>query len=194
MMYLHYKKITDILCIEDTGNLRLNTEQRMLLQDYRYRQLQQHTTQPLDIEMNEFGKPVSSQINFNHSHSQRYYALAYSRSLVNVGVDIEDFSRNVRMRALAEHCFHEEELLQWKQLGEDRSFWFQVWTIKEAVLKAHSLGIRLNLRTLNTQADPNSLQGIVEHEKIGRFYYQSFKLTDSMLTVASDECFKVQWV
>ncbi|MBF7687791.1 4'-phosphopantetheinyl transferase superfamily protein [Acinetobacter sp. EC24] len=194
MIYLMYKKITDILCIEDTGNLRLNTQQRMQLQDYRNKQLQQQLTQPLKIEINTFGKPISSQMSFNHSHSQRYYALAYSQSVLNVGVDIEDFSRNVRMKALAEHCFHEEELLMWKKLGEDRTFWFQVWTIKEAVLKAHSLGIRLNLKTLNTQAHPENLEGIVDHEKIGRFYYQSLKLEESMLTVASDKKFEIQWI
>lgn len=194
MIYLLYKKITDILCIEDTGNLRLTVLQRMQLQDYRDAQLKKYIKEPLKIEINRFGKPVSHNIQFNQSHSQRYYALVCSHSSFNVGVDIEDFSRNVRMSELAEHFFHEEEQSTWKKLGEDRTFWFQVWTIKEAVLKAHGVGIRLNLKTLNTQANPENLEGIVDHEKIGRFYYQSLKLKESMLTVASDNRFKINCI
>lgn len=194
MIYLMYKSLTDLLAIEEAGNIRLNLAQRMQLQAYRNTYLQQQIQEPLQLTINEFGKPVSPHLGFNHSHSQKYYALVYSQSVLNVGVDIEDFSRHVRMNALAEHCFHPEEILMWKKLGEDRTFWFQVWTIKEAVLKAHSLGIRLNLKELNTQAHPEKLYGTVEHEKIGCFYYQSFCLSHSMLTVAMNHKTPIQWV
>lgn len=193
MIYLQYKKITDLLNLPDQGNLRLNIEQREQLRQYRDAQLQQQCCQPLIITKNEFDKPISSQIAFNHSHSQQYYALAYSYKVKQLGVDIEDFSRNVRMQALAEHYFHVQEIETWQALNEDRAFWFKVWTIKEAVLKAHSLGIRLDLKTLNTQAHPTHMYGTVTHPKLGQFFYQNIALEHSMLTVAAEQKTALSW-
>ncbi|OUY08751.1 4'-phosphopantetheinyl transferase family protein [Acinetobacter populi] len=136
---------------------------------------------------NAYGKPVSlmpAKLYFNHSHSQKYYALAYSEDVQDLGIDIEDFSRHVRMHALAQHAFHPDEFISWQATGFDRAFWFKIWTIKEAVLKAHGLGIRLSLKELNSRAHPSWDFGMVDHSELGQFTYQCLQLPDSMLTVA----------
>lgn len=132
------------------------------------------------------GKPYlkNQVLAFNHSHSQQHYALVSSVQHAHVGVDVEDLNRRVRMDALAQHAFHPEEYATWKALDEDRHYWFKVWTTKEAVLKAHGLGIRLSLNELNTQVHPTQDTGQIEHVLLGKVAYQNFVLNQVMLTVA----------
>lgn len=140
-----------------------------------------------EIEHTEFGKPYLKQqpeLHFNYSHSQHYFALAVSRSVRDVGVDLEDLNRKVRFEALAVHAFHPDEYQQWKASGEDSEYWFKVWTTKEAVLKASGLGIRINLNELNTHVHPHQDGGRCEHPSIGVYAYQNYCIGDCMLTVA----------
>lgn len=135
----------------------------------------------------EFGKPYlkqDSHFYFNHSHSQRHYVMAHSHQVPDLGVDIEDLDRNVRFEALAKHAFHKQELNAWQSSGFDPEYWFKVWTLKEAVLKASGLGIRINLNELNTQAHPQMNGGMCNHPAIGTFAYQNYVLPHAMLSVA----------
>lgn len=134
-----------------------------------------------------FGKPYLNDypdFSFNHSHSQNFYALATSKQVQNLGIDIEELNRKVRFEALAQHAFHPEELKNWQVLDYDPEYWFKVWTTKEAVLKASGLGIRINLNELNTNIHPEQNGGRCEHPEIGIYAYQNYTLAGCMLTVA----------
>ena len=141
-----------------------------------------------------FGKPYLNDypdFSFNHSHSQNFYALATSKQVQNLGIDIEELNRKVRFEALAQHAFHPEELKYWKMLAYDPEYWFKVWTTKEAVLKASGLGIRINLNELNTNLHPEQNGGRCEHPEIGVYAYQNYSVAGCMLTVAwqsEDSC------
>ena len=140
-----------------------------------------------DVVRTTFGKPylhTHPDFNFNHSHSQNFYALATSNNVQNLGIDIEELSRKVRFEAMAQHTFHPEELKQWQALDYDSEYWFKVWTTKEAVLKASGLGIRINLNELNTQIHPDQNGGRCEHPEIGVYVYQNYNMAGCMLTVA----------
>ena len=102
----------------------------------------------------------------------------------DLGVDIESLDRKIRFEALAQHAFHPQEYQCWKALGEDINYWFKVWTTKEALLKAHGMGIRLDLNTLNTQMHPTHDNGQIIDERLGVFAYQCFDLGHAMLSVA----------
>ncbi|AJB49449.1 MULTISPECIES: 4'-phosphopantetheinyl transferase family protein [Acinetobacter calcoaceticus/baumannii complex] len=134
----------------------------------------------------EYGKPylLDHVLHFNHSHSQQYYALALSERVKDIGIDVEELDRKVRLDSLAQHAFHPDEYATWQNLEQDREYWFKVWTAKEAVLKASGLGIRLDLNTLNTQAHPINHGGLCSHELIGTFAYQNFMSGNMILTVA----------
>ncbi|MFJ1519166.1 4'-phosphopantetheinyl transferase family protein [Acinetobacter sp. ABJ_C1_1] len=134
----------------------------------------------------EYGKPylLNHTLHFNHSHSQQYYALALSERVKDIGIDVEELDRKVRLDSLAQHAFHPDEYATWQSLEQDREYWFKVWTTKEAVLKASGLGIRLDLNTLNTQAHPTNHGGLCSHELIGTFAYQNFVSGNMILTVA----------
>ena len=140
-----------------------------------------------DFSSTEYGKPYLinfPHFYFNHSHSQKHYALASSRTMPDLGVDIEDLQRKVRFEALAQHAFHPNELQRWAALEQDRVYWFKVWTTKEAVLKAAGLGVRLNLNELDSGVHSINNRGVCQHPLIGSFAYQNFNLGQLVLTVA----------
>lgn len=140
-----------------------------------------------DVISTEFGKPYLKnypELNFNHSHSQKNYALAFSHSIQDVGVDVEDLDRKVRFDALAKHAFHPKELAVWNNLEQEKEYWFKVWTTKEAVLKAAGLGIRINLNEFDTQVHAEQNGGVCYHPEIGTFAYQNYQLAHVILTVA----------
>jgi len=144
------------------------------------------TPTDLVFAKHEYGKPylLNHTLHFNHSHSQQYYALALSERVKDIGIDVEELDRKVRLDSLAQHAFHPDEYVIWQSLDQDREYWFKVWTTKEAVLKASGLGIRLDLNTLNTQEHPTNHGGLCSHEMIGTFAYQNFVLGNMILTVA----------
>lgn len=145
------------------------------------------SVQDLQFETTEHGKPFLGnypELAFNHSHAREHYALALSQQVQDVGVDIESLQRKVRFQALAEHAFHPEEYQHWQVTGQNPEYWFQVWTAKEAILKACGLGIRLNLNTLNTQAVAGQQQGFCQHPELGGFRYQHMLWNYALCTVA----------
>lgn len=140
-----------------------------------------------DIALSAYGKPFLKhrpEIAFNHSHSQKNYALALSAGMQDIGIDVEDLERKVRFEALARHAFHPRELDAWNASGQQPEYWFKVWTAKEAVLKAAGLGIRMSLNELDTQTHPEQNGGVCSHPSLGVFAYQNFQLAHVMLTVA----------
>ena len=187
MIYIEYHSLQHLLHRELVqAKSRLSVQDRQFIRDYRLMRLQNYVPD-LEIEMTAQGKPIAKpphHLAFNHSHSQAHYALAYSDGIIDLGIDIEDLDRDVRMHALAKKSFHPDEYQMWQRLDYCREFWFKVWTIKEAVLKAHGLGIRLNLNTLNTHAHPTWGFGRVMHPQLGVFMYQHICLAKSVLTVA----------
>ncbi|MCH7336462.1 4'-phosphopantetheinyl transferase superfamily protein [Acinetobacter sp. NIPH 2699] len=141
----------------------------------------------LNFSKHEQGKPflTSHSLHFNHSHSQQYYALAMSEPVKDIGIDVEELDRMVRFDALAQHAFHPEEYQTWQQHGQNREYWFKVWTTKEAILKASGLGIRLDLNSLNTQVHPSHHGGMCTHPLIGTFAYQNFILNHTIVVTVA---------
>ena len=185
------KKIEDIVQVDHSlSRVEQIAQRKQAIYQYRNQCLSEQRQMVVDnhsIALSETGKPYlldQPSFYFNHSHSQNYYALATSGRMQDLGVDVEELSRKVRFEALANHAFHVEELHLWKQYDQDKAYWFKVWTTKEAVLKAAGLGVRLNLKELETQVHPIHDGGLCHHPLIGTFAYQNFHLAQVMLTVA----------
>ncbi|WP_288383022.1 4'-phosphopantetheinyl transferase superfamily protein, partial [uncultured Acinetobacter sp.] len=142
------------MTIQDFSSRRdYNHYQKQKIHQYRDELIARHlhtSIDALDYAVTAHGKPYlrHSTLAFNHSHSQDDYALAISDRVADIGVDIESLNRKIRFDALAQHAFHPDEYACWKALDEDVRYWFKVWTTKEAILKAHGMGIRLDLNTL----------------------------------------------
>lgn len=142
----------------------------------------------LIFSLTEFGKPIlnnQQRIGFNQSHSQSMYVLAWSADIQHIGVDVEDLSRVMRVESLAKHSLTDNEYQCFEQATDQQRYWLKLWTIKEAVLKASGLGIRLNLNELETNClDLQQQTGMVEHTKIGQWSYACYELENHMLSLS----------
>jgi 4'-phosphopantetheinyl transferase len=105
------------------------------------------------------GKPSlrdpASDLQFNVSHSQDLMVAAICRRWP-IGVDIEKQDGRFDMLEIAARFFGERERREIVDLdGEERlQAFFQLWTAKEAVLKAASLGLALELSKLEIGLRP----------------------------------------
>jgi 4'-phosphopantetheinyl transferase len=112
----------------------------------------------------EHGRPEPSgparatRLRFNLSHTRGMVACAVIREL-DVGVDVESTTRRVRHRDLAERFFGKDEVRAFRALAPERQAarFLELWTLKEAYLKARGRGISISLRGFQfrlSDADP----------------------------------------
>jgi len=93
-----------------------------------------------------YGKPLVDGIYFNVSHAADRAALALSMRHP-VGVDIE-LQRPIEALEIARQHFSVDETRELAALGDPVPAFFRLWTCKEAILKAHGLGITHSLAHL----------------------------------------------
>jgi 4'-phosphopantetheinyl transferase len=119
---------------------------------------------PAEIEFaaNQHGKPAVSEaqnpesIRFNVSHSGDYALLAFAKG-VDVGVDVERIGGDRVVGDLAARVFSPAEFQRFSLLAEcdrEKTF-FQIWTLKESVLKAAGHGLSVGLEFVEIALDPD---------------------------------------
>jgi 4'-phosphopantetheinyl transferase len=91
-----------------------------------------------DYEIDEKGKPHAKGIHFNVSHSKGHVVLV--KATCPVGIDIEEI-REVKQDLIDFVCSPEE-----KTYIDNEEKFFEVWTNKEAILKAKGIGLRNDLK------------------------------------------------
>ncbi len=138
------------------------------------------------FEKEAHGKPylADQKISFNISHSQEAFVMVWSLDEIPLGIDIEDKSKTRKEQTLAARTFDATEMKVWKnpELSSIQAHeqWLKTWTRKEAVLKAHGLGIRLDLNTLNTE----NVKDTLTHPLLDEWQYKSFVLDEHVVSVA----------
>ncbi len=111
--------------------------------------------QALEFSVGEHGRPEIAapasalHVRFNLSHTRGHVACAFTRS-VDIGVDIEQIERKVELGAVAERVFSEAELrgLRALDLAAQRVRFFELWTLKEAYIKAIGKGFAAPLKAI----------------------------------------------
>ncbi len=99
---------------------------------------------------NEYGKPaitgIDTDLRFNLSHSGDWIVLALA-TRAEIGVDIENNRRQRRFAALGERHFAAPELdaLRQRSGAQQQQLFYELWTLKEACLKARGSGLLLPL-------------------------------------------------
>jgi 4'-phosphopantetheinyl transferase len=115
------------------------------------------------FKFNSFGKPLLSE---EHLVDQLHFNLAHSGGMVvaafaighEIGVDVEKTSRSVRFLEVAKKSFTEAEYQNLKTLsvGEtQRLKFFELWTLKEAYVKARGQGLQIPLDQFSFQTTEN---------------------------------------
>ena len=118
---------------------------------------------PASIEFaySDHGKPIlvgeTASIGFNVSHSGNWTLIAITKN-TDVGVDIEEINANVDIHEVAAMVFSQKESAHFFSLSIDaqRTFFFEVWTIKEAFLKAEGSGLAISPSSIEAQELPVS--------------------------------------
>ncbi|MEO1962705.1 MAG: 4'-phosphopantetheinyl transferase superfamily protein [Cycloclasticus sp.] len=119
---------------------------------------------PIDIHFQhaEFGKPsiINSALSFNVSHSAdtALVAIGLCREL---GVDIEQWRELDNLDGLVQRNFSSDEKEQWLSINDEekQQTFFNIWTCKEAFIKATGRGLGMGVRrcTFNLQS-PHELR------------------------------------
>ena len=88
------------------------------------------------------------EMSFNLSHCESMVICAFSNR-AQVGVDIEAVSRKALTRDIAKRFFSAEEAreLAPMDVSEYQNRFFDLWTLKEAYIKATGLGLSLSLKS-----------------------------------------------
>jgi 4'-phosphopantetheinyl transferase len=121
---------------------------------------------------NETGKPwvvdksgmMGEGFGFNLSHCKTYAAIAVAPTEL-VGVDVEEHRPNMDAVGIAKRYFAPEEFEVFDTLSEEEiePYFLQIWTCKEAFVKAIGLGLSYSLnrfRVIGLRADRPELIGI----------------------------------
>lgn len=105
----------------------------------------------------ELAPPWNAVLHFNWSHSGDKAIIVVARGLVP-GIDIERVRTRPRSGELAERFFHPDEAAKLSALEEPRRelAFLQLWTGKEAVLKALGRGVAFGLHRLHLSVESGS--------------------------------------
>jgi 4'-phosphopantetheinyl transferase len=120
---------------------------------------------PIDIRFirGRFGKPYlpGRPIDFNLSDTKDAVLIAFAQGM-EIGADLETMTRTVEHLQVAEHYFTENEIKGIKAAGDSKRRFLELWTRKEAVLKASGVGIMEDLRVLEVHGECNRM--LIKHE------------------------------
>ncbi|HEV7920364.1 MAG TPA: 4'-phosphopantetheinyl transferase superfamily protein, partial [Thermoanaerobaculia bacterium] len=109
-------------------------------------------------------QPKDLQLSFSVSHTSTLLAILVVRG-AEVGVDVERIDRDFRVESIAQRFFspsEREALLALEEHRRARRF-FQLWTAKEAYLKARGLGLLLPLDGFSISFDRGERPSIAFH-------------------------------
>jgi phosphopantetheine--protein transferase-like protein len=128
---------------------------------------------------------------FNITHTKEAFAFAVSNDF-NVGIDLERINQNTDILPVMESFFSKKEreyILMPKTDPEIRNRFFQLWTRKEALLKAFGTGIIDNLAQVEVSENGNLLNRKLFDKlnfdtEITTHFLYSKKIGNSYLSIA----------
>jgi len=120
-----------------------------------------------------FGKPyIEGRIlRFNFSDTKDAVLIGMSNG-DELGVDLETLSRTLDHEAVSGHYFTQEEDSDIRSAPDGKRRFLELWTRKEAVLKASGVGIMDDLRALRVDANLNHTT--ISHEAFVQFAAESY--------------------
>lgn len=119
--------------------------------------------QDLDYAQGAQGRPSLPGLEFNLSHSEDWSVLAFCRTgPCQFGIDLELADRKVDHRQLAPRFFESREVDSLRAKNWDPTFFFQIWTAKEAYLKSLGVGLHKPLDSFRVAEQGHMLAQVLE--------------------------------
>lgn len=118
--------------------------------------------QEINFHYGQHGKPGVVGLQFNVSHSCSTVAIVLSDTYL-VGVDIEFSDRELNLDQVAKILLSPDALSSWTILSElqKRQSLFEIWTAKEAYLKARGFGLDQNLQKISVELQKSTGKSIL---------------------------------
>jgi 4'-phosphopantetheinyl transferase len=170
--YEHTRRLAQVLPVEDrtrAGSYRYARDRRRFIVARAYLRIilglyVDKDPQSLGFVRGPYGKPALSSVDVgkphfsvSHSHNLALYAVAYNRE---VGVDIERLRplRDHEMDGIARYCFSPREQIIWwsRPAGQKHQVFFDLWTRKEAHMKAVGVGLMRPLDQIDVALAPQT--------------------------------------
>jgi len=148
-----------------------------------------------EFKTNRHGRPEISNrdsppgLRFNLSHTRGYVAIVVHDD-IDAGVDVERTDRIRNPRGLAERVFAEPEHAELMALEPDAldERFYELWTMKEAFIKAKGMGLAIPLDRFWFEADPDGGFTLKSEEPVERhpdFWYFTLRKPTPVHVVAT---------
>lgn len=108
------------------------------------------------------GKPFTSGVNlpFSLSRSNNLFAFVIGRSNQFLGIDVEQIKPDIDFTDIARHYFsikEQQSILFLDKIVDQKRTFFEIWTRKEALLKAIGIGINTKLSKVQVLEGENHI-------------------------------------
>lgn len=147
-----------------------------------------------------FGKPQLEgyDLRFNFSDTKDAVLLGVAKG-IDIGIDLETMHRRVDHDAVAGHYFTQDETRHLSELTGDarKRRFLELWTRKEAVLKASGVGIMDDLKELRVLDGTNTMQ--VSHPDFVRlsppqYHVRTWRIGDAhLVSLAAPKALDAHW-
>lgn len=165
-----------------------------------------------DFARNPWGRPMlvnaqaKGRVSFNIAHTNGLIVIALSGS-GEVGVDVEKSARAARALALAERYFSASEAVALRTLpaAEQQKRFLDLWTLKEAYIKACGKGLAIPLRQFSFILDEAPLRIVFDEQRpdepsrwqfwqlqVGRAHLVGLALADAGVSEVRMSCRSLQ--
>jgi 4'-phosphopantetheinyl transferase len=132
---------------------------------------------------------IDNPAHFNITHTREAFAVAVSKDFL-VGIDLELIKQDININSIAKSYFSkiEREYILESEIDSKNRF-FQLWTRKEALLKALGTGIVNNLKKIEVSGQENfinrkSFDNLVFEDAFHDLFIYSNKINDNYLSIA----------
>ena len=152
----------------------------------------------LELQRGEFGKPFlrGNPVHFNLSDTKDGLLVALAQQ--PVGADIETLHRSTDHTSVAEHYFTPDEVAGIAAAADGKRRFLELWTRKEAVLKACGVGLMDDLHSLEVGHVLNDLT--ISHPEFVRmaaaeYHVRTFEVgTHHLVSLAAEGEFGVRFL
>lgn len=142
------------------------------------------------ISVSEYGKPFVRGIDlpFSISRTRNQFAFAFSNNRQYLGIDIEQIKPEIDFTSISSNYFNVKEqrlILSGAEPNEQKRTFYELWTRKEALLKAIGIGIGIGLSRVPVLEGVNvpDLKGVLLNCRM--FKIATAMKRDTLISIAS---------
>lgn len=148
------------------------------------------TPKTVKIAQIDNGKPYlcESDIPFSLSRSKRLFVFTIGKACQLIGIDVEKINVNIDIAGISKSYYNPKEyehIFSFKKASAQQRSFFEIWTRKEALLKAIGIGINTDLRNVQVLEGTNqfNIQGVKHNSEI--FCSKTFSTGDIVISIVS---------